>query len=237
MSEIGKIYMTEELESKVVETEMTVYTALNKRKIYLDRLNKIKAGGVEYLSAVQASAKDVNGVSREEYENLVKSNFDKAVAVIRNFYELNAAITKSNAITEVEIAGDKYTVAEAIVRYDRLNQEIEFLNGIAKNVANAQALITRKNTEMLNEDKVSKHVNSVLQSMNFTEEQGDLQMQMMDKVRTEYIERNTYIMVDPYKHAQTIQERCDSIKEFLSEFNEALNICNMQTIIKVKLIP
>jgi len=239
MSEIGKIYETEGTKTNTQEIEMTVYSALSKRKIYLDRLNKIKNLANSFVGVTSKSAKDIDGMSKEEFENHIKSVYDKSVAIIRNFYELNAAITKSNALTELVIAGKNYTVAEAIVRYDRLNSEIEFLNSIAKDVARAKASVSRHNTENLSEKAVTDHVKRMMETVvgSGTIDQADSTLvAMQEKFREDYIDRNTYTIIDPYKHSETIQARMDEIQEFISEFNEAINICNMKTVIKVNLV-
>ena len=60
--------------------------------------------------------------------------------------------------------------------------------------------------------------------------------EIREKFRKEYIERNTTILIDPYKHAASIKERRDKIEAFVTEFNEKLNVCNMTTVIKVNLV-
>lgn len=240
MSEIGKNYLTETIEENTQVVEMTVYTALNKRKIYLDRLNKLRGVGNVFLGAAPANAKDINGMTLDEFTNKCKSNYDKAIAIIRNFYALNAAITKSNALTMVEIGGVQYTVAEAIVRYDRLNNEIEFLNSIAENVAKARATITKANTEKLSEKAVSDYVTKMLSSINISIDDADAEtaagFNLKKKFEEDYIAANTYALIDPYNHSNTIEERMESLKAFVSEFNEKINICNMQTVITVNLV-
>ena len=186
MTEIGINYLTEGTVPEPVT--MTVYSALNKRKIYLDRLNKLKENGTVFLGYASKSAKDIDGMTIEAYENKCKSVFDKSVAIIRNFYALNAAITKSNALTYLSIAGKDYTVAEAIVRYDRLNNEIEFLNTIARNVAQSQAMVNRMNTDKLSEKAVNDYVARAMESIHLTSTETtdeSVEKVLMDKLREE----------------------------------------------------
>lgn len=238
MTEIGKNYMTPELQEKETKVQMSVYSALNKRKVYSNRLEKMKESGGNFLCVIQSSAQDINGMSREDYENKVKSDYDTYIAILRNFYSLNAAITQSNATTRITIAGEEYTVAEAIVRYDRLSAETEFLTDILRKVSAAQATITRLNTEKLTEKNINDFVNKTMESINLEgiENQEEVIKNLQEKYRNDFISRNTYVMVDPYNLAGTIEDRINELNEFISEFNEALNICNMQTIIEVDLI-
>ena len=240
MSEVGRMYMNDELDAKVEAQEMTVYSALNKRKIYLDRLNKLSASGASFCGAIQANAVDINGMSIEAFENKCKSNYDKGVAILRNFYSLNAAITVSNATTHLMIGERDYTVAEAIVRYDRLNAEIEFLNNIAKSVANSQALISKQNADKLSEKAISDYVVKMLSNCNITATESNSQdeqiINLQNRFREDYIAANTYKIIDPYDLASRIESMMDELREFRDKFNEAINICNMQTVISVDLI-
>jgi hypothetical protein len=237
-TEVGKNYMTPELQEKTNKTQMSVYSALNKRKVYSNRLEKLKDGHISLFSVVQKSAQDINGLSREDYEKKVKSSYDSYIAILRNFYALNAAITESNAKTRITIAGVEYSVAEAIVRYDRSNAEAEFLSNIASKVAHAQATLSRNNAEKLSEKAINDYVNKTMETINLEgiENQEEVINNLREKYRKDYIDRNTYELIDPYNHAETIEERINELNEFISEFNEALNICNMQTIIEVDLI-
>ena len=174
MSEIGKNYMNEEPKSTETKVKMTVYTALNKRKIYASRLTKLHETGASFIECVLAVETKINGIPREDLVNKLKSNYDKTIDIIRNLYTLNAAITRSNALTEITIGGETMTVTEALTRYDKINTEIDLLNSIAKTVGST--------------------------------------------------------------HADTIEERIEKLQEFISEFNEAINISNMQTEIEVCLV-
>lgn len=237
MSEIGKNYMSEELKATETTVKMTVYTALNKRKIYASRLAKLNEPGVSFVEYAQSSATKIAGMSKEDLENKLKSNYDKAVAIIRNFYSLNAAITKSNALTEITIGGVTMTVTEALSRYDKLNAEVELLNTIARAVAAATAKISRMNTDKLSEEAVSEYVSKAMGNLTIdTAANEELVTGLMDKFREEYIARNTYELIDPYKHSDTIEERMETLQVFISEFNEAINISNMQTEIEVCLV-
>ena len=236
MSEIGKNYMSEELKSTETKVKMTVYTALNKRKIYASRLTKLHDTGASFVECALAAETKINGIPREDLENKLKSNYDKAIAIIRNFYSLNAAITRSNALTEITIGGETMTVAEALSRYDKINAEVDLLNSIAKTVASATAKLTRFNTDRLSEEAISKYVTNSIGSINLDSANDELVTGLMNKFREEYIERNTYELIDPYNHADTIEGRMEKLQEFISEFNEALNISNMQTEIEVCLV-
>ena len=240
---VPTMYEVEGQDLQVREEEMTVYSALSKRKIYAKQLDALKATGGRnefmYVNTRNQVAKEVNGYTVDEYENLLKSNYDKNVAILKNFYNINAAIAQSNAVTKINIGGVEYTVAEAIIRYSRINEEISFLNNIIKEVANARAKVSTYNTDKLNEDKITAHVKSMIQSLPETVQAAltdETTKVYEDRFREEYIARNTMVIVDPYDHCTHIKERVEALEMFKEGFNEALNVCNMQTIIKVCLV-
>ncbi len=240
MSNVSAMYLTEELKGQMATQEMTVYAALSKRKIYRDRLQKLLDPTAKFVGTKIGNPAEITGLSEEDFINKCKSNYDKAVAVIHNFHTLNAAITKSNAETIITIDGDSFTVAEAIVRYDQLNAEISFLNKIAEDVAKASATVTRTNTDKLSEDTITKHVTKVMEALSSTvatETDTDAINVMMDKIRADYITNNTCTIIDPYDHMSKIEGKMEKLREYMSQFNEALNICNMQTVITVDLLP
>lgn len=242
MSNVSAMYLTEEIKSQMSDQEMTVYSALSKRKIYRDRLQKLLDPTAKFVGTKVGNPAEINGISEEDFINKCKSNYDKAVAVIHNFHALNAAITQSNAKTIISINGEEFTVAEAIVRYDQLNAEISFLNKITEDVAKATATITRYNTDKLSDEVVTKHVNKVMESLSTTlstatDSDTDAINVMMEKIRADYIANNTCKLIDPYDHASKIEEKIEKLREYMDRFNEALNICNMKTVITVKLLP
>lgn len=240
MTNIGMNYVTPEVEMNTQETTMTVYSALNKRKLYLDKLNKLKENGTKFLGYAPKSAVDIDGLKREDFENKCRAVYDKNVAIIRNFYNLNAAIAQSNAMTRLMIGGVEYTVQEAIVRYDRANAEIAMLNDIMRAVDTACAKVNNMNTTNLSEKAITDYVTKMMSNLPASTDENGLTVttlaEMEAKFREDYINRNTYEVIDPYDHVSTIESKVEALKAFITEFNEALNICNMQTMITVNLV-
>lgn len=221
--------------------EMSVYTALKKRKIYEDRMNKITGSSDDFVTAITGLAV-ANPEEIEKIENKLKSNFDKKRALIDNYTAINAAINQSNATTRLEIAGKEYTVTQAISRYAHLSFEIEFLNDIKKNITRTAATVQKNNERTLNESTIVDFVKSMMTNLPdnmFSAENVDQNDQVREKYeskyREDYITRNTVSMVDPYGLADKIDTMVEELESFKADFNEALNICNIQTIITVEL--
>ena len=241
-STVSNMYTVEGMPSGT-ETEMTVYAALSKRKLYAKRLEELKKSATGrdamYVGVRNAATKNINGKTIEEYENSLKANYDRNIAILTNYYNLTAAITQSNAVTLITIAGDTMTVAEAIVRYTHLNEEIGMVNNIMTEVAKAESKVSMANTDYLNDERVEAYVKDTMSSLpeSVTKDMSDTTAnEIREKFRQEYIDRNTTILIDPYNHAGNIKERRDKIEAFVTEFNEKLNVCNMTTIIKVNLV-
>ena len=225
------------------ETEMTVYAALSKRKLYAKRLEELKKTSSSretlYVGVRNASTQSINGKTIEEYENTLKANYDRNVAILTNYYNLTAAITQSNAVTPITIGGMTMTVAEAIVRYTHLNEEIAMINAIMSEVAKAESKVSIANTDYLSDERIEAYVKDTMASLpeSVTKDMSETTSnEIREKFRQEYIDRNTTILIDPYKHAGSITERRDKIEAFVNEINEKLNVCNMTTVIKVNLV-
>ena len=235
-STMEKKYTTEGTSSEMCE--MTVYRALSLRKIYADRLEKLKENATSKgfvklkKQSAMADTEEIKTITND-----MKSKYDETMSLFRNFYALNSAIQQSNATTKVTIAGKEYTVAEAISRYDRINAEINFYNGVAKNVAEAVAKMESDNTDLLDPKKIETYLNNTIKSLPegivTTEEEIRTQR---EKLKETYISENTVVMIDPYNLRGKIEGILKELHEFCSEFNEMLNTTNLITKISVNLV-
>jgi hypothetical protein len=229
---VDKMYPTD---LQPQETKMSVYSALTKRKTYEKRMQKLDSA--EYVIAAKVGEKTIHGVDKDDIVNKLKAAYDSRVAVIRNYHTLNGAITKSNAVTELTVNGETYTVAEAISRMNQIDTEIGFLDDVKKSITRANMLVTSKSENLLNEESILDYVQNMMKAFpeNMATTDAETVETLQKRFRQEYIDRNTWGLIDPYGLADSIDEKIDALKTFRDEFNEALNVSNIQTIITVKL--
>ena len=106
---------------------ITITEALNELKLYDSKINKAITNA-KLAGAAKKSADKIGVVTKDEFKEKAKSSYQSIVDLIENRNALKSAIVKSNAVTEVEIAGKKMTVAEAIERKNSISYDEDFLN-------------------------------------------------------------------------------------------------------------
>ena len=92
---------------------MNVHKALSEVKILNNRIIG-KISECQFCIANKVTNKTIKGKSIDEWKNSVQDNWTSITTLINRRNALKQAISKSNASTEVTIAGKVYTVAEAI---------------------------------------------------------------------------------------------------------------------------
>lgn len=221
-------------ETKMAKQQMTVYTALTKRKLLEKKLEKLTTNG-KYVFVAKKTDTTVDGISREDLENRLKSEYDSRRADIANYANINMAIAQSNATTKLEIAGVEYTVTEAISRMVHINSEITFLNDILKNVNSAKLDVARKQDKLMDEEVISNYITKSLSGFPSDMDPDKLE-ELRVSIRNEYIANNTYEIIDPYNMVTKIETMVMELEAFKASFNEAISVSNISTIIEVDLI-
>lgn len=206
---------------------MTIHKALSELKILDDRIEKtIEAQKLCVMN--KHSNTKIDGVSIDEFCENVKSGYDKVVDLICRRKAIKRAVVLSNATTEVEIAGVKYTVAEAI---EMKNHGIEldecFLGQMQSRYTNAMAIDAMKNGDSLTE-KAENYVATVFGSKEKSNPE-DFQRAMDD-----FIKNNAYDFIDPLGIKERMEEIEAYIDNFKSEVDSALSVSNAMTTIEVE---
>lgn len=221
--------------AEVKGTEMNVYTALSKRKILQKQLEELQANPVVVSMAVRKSATQINGKSREDVINDMKAAYDRPRALIKNIQAINSAIAISNATTKVEVAGRTYTVEELIFRMLHINDEVKFYNAIVKNLNDSRVAIEKNNRQYLDEATIADHVAKLLPTMVAPDAPQEERDKQAAQIREIYIKNQEMEMLDPYDLLNKAQDILAELSEFREEVNNALNLSNIQTIIRVNL--
>ena len=94
--------------------EISVQQGLNELKLYDSKIRKANAVLQTYFVVNKNEKMHESSESIEEVVSKEKSKLRKVLDLIDNRDNLKQAIVLSNALTEVVVAGDTYTVAEAI---------------------------------------------------------------------------------------------------------------------------
>lgn len=205
--------------------KMTVHRALAELKTLDTRIQKT-ISSTRYCFANKHSNTKVNGVEIDDYIAVMKDNYKSVKALINRRNAIRKAVVLSNATTEVEIAGTKYRVAEAIEmkNHGMYNYQV-LVSTIIHDKAVAQEAIDKYNGTTL-EKKADDYVIGLYGSK---EKASGTEA---EATRKAYIEANTYDFVDPLGITSIQQNLEDMIANFSAEVDAALSVSNAITEIE-----
>ena len=205
--------------------KMTVHRALAELKTLDTRIQKT-ISSTRYCFANKHSNTKVNGVEIDDYIAVMIDNYKSVKALINRRNAMRKAVVLSNATTEVEIAGTKYRVAEAIEmkNHGMYNYQV-LVSTIIHDKAVAQEAIDKYNGTTL-EKKADDYVIGLYGSK---EKASGTEA---EATRKAYIEANTYDFVDPLGITSIQQNLEDMIANFSAEVDAALSVSNAITEIE-----
>lgn len=210
-----------------VET-MTIHKALAELKILDGRIKKEIQNG-SYCAANKHSNEKINGIPIEDFKKAVQGTYDKVTDLINRRKAIKKAVVLSNAKTTVKIADVEYTVAEAI---EMKNHGIEFesmlINIMDNQYKAAQAAVNLRNGDDL-EQRADQYVTAI-----YGQKEGKTNSADIDKVRKDFLEANSYEIVDPINVPEKLEELRKKIDAFMAEVDSALSVSNALTEITIE---
>ena len=212
--------------------KMTVHKALAELKVIDDRIsNAISAG--TYVTANKHSNEKIKGMTIDVFKNEMKSSYQKVTDLINRRNAIKRAVVLSNASTKVKVGSDEYTVATAI---DAKNHGMEFKNMLKRVIAmqnnSAQSEILRNSGEAI-EKRAEQYVLSVIQAQP-KDAKMSVDSTAMQALRKDYIQNNTYDLIDPLNVSKLLEELTNEIDEFNTEVDAALSVSNALTVIEIE---
>lgn len=207
---------------------MTVHKALAELKILDGRIKKEIQNG-SYCAANKHSNEKINGITIEDFRKTVQGTYDKVTDLINRRKAIKKAIVLSNAKTTVKIADTEYTVAEAI---EMKNHGIEFetmlINVMDMQYKQAQAEVNRQNGNNL-EERADQYVTAI-----YGQKEGKTNSADIDKVRKDFLEANSYEIVDPINVQDKVEALRQKIDAFMADVDSALSVSNALTKITIE---
>lgn len=207
---------------------MTIHKALAELKILDERIKKeIQSGS--YCAANKHSNEKINGIPIEDFRKTVQGTYDKATDLINRRKAIKKAVVLSNAKTTVKIADVEYTVAEAI---EMKNHGIEFeamlINAMDMQYKQAQAEVNRQNGNNL-EERADQYVTAI-----YGQKEGKTATSDIEKVRKDFLESNSYEIIDPINVPEKLEVLRKKINDFMVEVDSALSVSNALTEITIE---
>jgi hypothetical protein len=208
--------------------QMTVHKALAELKVIGDRIDKTISQGV-YCKANKHSNDKINGVSVEEFKAQIQGSWDKANDLIKRRNAIKRAVVLSNATTKVKIGDNEMTVAEAIeMKNSGMSYKRNLMNTMNQQFVSAIKTIDKENGETLNQ-KAENYVVGL-----FGSKEGKTNNDELEKVRKEYINNNSFDLIDTIKVREKIDALEKEISDFETEIDSMLSTSNAITVITVE---
>jgi hypothetical protein len=206
------------------KVNMSVHRGLSELKLYNNKIDT--ANHNSFVLANKQSNKVIGGRSLEEVTNSIKGSFDSMVALIENRKRVKNAIVKSNANTNVVVAGKTMTVAEAIERKVSIELERNFLRNLQSQFIQQNNAVEQQNAQL--QPKLESFLQASL---------GDKRDVETVKAYTKTFEdNNKYVLIDPCHIQDYMQKLAKDIEEFASQVDYILSESNATTFFDVELV-
>lgn len=207
---------------------MTIHKGLAELKILDGRIKKEIQNGL-YCAANKHSNDKINGIPIEDFEKSVRGTYDKVTDLINRRKAIKKAVVLSNAKTTVKIADVEYTVAEAIeMKNHGIELEALLINAMDKQYQQAQAEVNRQNGYNL-EERADQYVTAI-----YGQKEGKTNSADIDKVRKDFLEANSYEIVDPINVPEKAEALRQKIDAFMADVDSALSVSNALTKITIE---
>lgn len=205
--------------------KMTIHEALAKKKLLAKQIEKL-TDNLE-ITVVAKASKDVleNGTKKTEFKKNKKAEYQKIRDLITLRNNISKAIILSNATTNVVIAGQEMTVAEAIDLKSNIYMYSELLMAI-----NDDKTVAMKNLEKMNKT-VDKDITAMTNSLmtGDKEKSGEL-----ENIIKRYKEDNGYEIVEAIDSTKAMVELHEFIDDFTLNVDFVLSTSNALTTIEVQ---
>lgn len=208
--------------------KMTIHKALCELKTLNSRILKTIQNAT-FVVANKHSNSKIAGLTIQEFNDLTKSDYNRAIDLINRRNAIKRAVVQSNAVTKVKIAGQEYTVAEAI---DMKNCGIEFSEQL-RGKMNSDLAKAKKEADKNNGKDLEKRADEYIKSLYGAVDSKNMSDDIK-KTHSDFITSQTYELVDPLD----IQEKIDALEEknvsFIVEVDAALSVSNALTEIEIE---
>lgn len=207
--------------------KMTVHKALAELKTLDKRIEK-EIDNSPFVVANKHSNTKLGGIPVSEFREQMKASYQRVTTLIRRREAIKRAVVLSNASTEVAVAGEKYTVAEAIEMH---NHGMDFwkrlLFKLERDYRTAKLQADDNNGEAL-ETRTDGYISSVFDNVDMKAASAEIK-----KMREDFMIAQTFELVDPIDIAAEMNKLNEKINAFVADVDAALSVSNATTEIEV----
>jgi len=204
--------------------KMTITRALVELKTLSSRIDKAIEGIVP-VTIITGKNSPRGYATRDEFEKDVKAKFDSVTALIKRRKQIKSEIVKANALTTIEIADTKMTIAEAIERKNSITLEKKLSGRLSSSYY--QILQQQEQLNARCQEQLHK-----LLEVNFGKD-SKAKPEEIDAISKPYLENNAPKLVDPLDVKKKIEELENSITKFEAEVDVVLSEANAKTELEI----
>lgn len=165
-------------------------------------------------------------LSKDKFIETIKANYQSIQDLINRRTKIKRLIVLSNATTEVEIAGIKYTVAEAIENKKVIEDKKSLLQQITSQYNSHMANVNRMN------EKVEQNLEVQIQAMLGSDKQS--KTSGLEGFIQQYKEQNEWELVDGLSIETEIKRLQTEIEDFENNIDFVLSESNATTFIEIE---
>jgi len=211
---------------KITLTEALAELKLLDKKID-KKINKLRSNAslVDYKigkSQVGSMSHKTEDEIKREGQALLQSLMD----LIANRKQLKAKIAETNAITKITVAGNEYTIVEAIERKRFLEKEKTVVNLLMHEYENVREQVLDIN------ERAKDEVDRLLESRLSTDSKNQNAKEIDELMKVLLMNKEAQI-IDPLNIKETAEKLNEEIEQFEKNVDIALSIVNAKTEIEI----
>lgn len=206
--------------------KMTVHKALCELKVIDSRINKA-ISAMAFVVPNKHNNTKISGMTVADYCDHAKAAYQSAVDLITRRDAIKRAVVKSNAETQVIVAGVAYTVAEAI---EMKNHGMDHIRALMMKLTND--LNSAKRAADTENALLERRGDEYIRNMYGNTDMKNLTADAVDQ-RKEFIKSITVELVDPLHISDKIAALDKMYHDFMIEIDAALSTSNAVTEIEI----
>jgi len=210
---------------KITLTEALAELKLLDKKIN-KKLNELRSSVLVDYKVGKSQVGSMSRKTEDEIKQEGKSLLQSLTDLLNNRKQLKAKIAETNAVTKVTIAGNEYTIVEAIERKRNLDNEKQVVQYLMQQYDDAWEHVLDINERAKNE------VDRLLESRLSTDSKNQNAKEIEELMKVLMANKEASL-IDPLGVKQLADEINESIEQFEKEVDIALSIVNAKTEIEI----
>ncbi len=207
--------------------KMLVTQALNELKTINNRIDRATRNAKFITASKTADKNAAPGVSKEDFKTSAIASMQSIKDLIDRREKIKAGIIASNAVTEVEIAGQKMTVAKAIDTKDSIEYKRTLLMYLKDQYNSAVSSVNKATIT------IDDNVNKLIATAYGKEGKEKISEADYDAIAKPYKAANEVSLVDPLNLKEEIDKLEEYIDNFTANVDAQLQISNCVTWIEI----